>query len=304
MIWRKLGQVFCAKGEHPWMLTHAANPVAEHRGGDVFRIYFSARDANRRAHIGYVDIDLSAPQRVLALSDTPVIAPGAIGTFDDSGVSMGCLVSHGGRRYLYYLGWNLGVTVPWRNAIGLAVSEGPDAPFERVSQAPVMDRHHHDPFSISYPWVMVDEGRWRMWYGSNLSWGSGERQEEMAHLFKSAESDDGVVWTRDGRIVLDFQDPAEYAMSKPTVVRDADRYRMWYSYRGAAYRIGYAESIDGRVWERRDSEAGIAPADAGWDAQSVCYPCVFDHGGERFMVYNGSRYGDTGFGLAVLERPR
>lgn len=302
MQWKKLGHVFCATGQYPWMLTHAANPVAEHRGGNIFRIYFSARDAQRRAHIGFVDIDITAPSQILALSDVPVLAPGAPGTFDDSGVSMGCLVQHGGRRYLYYLGWNLGVTVPWRNAIGLAVSDGIDAPFERVSLAPVMDRHHHDPYSISYPWVMVDEGRWRMWYGSNLTWGSGQNQQEMAHLFKYAESADGIEWKREGRIMLQFKDDSEYAMSKPTVVRDGNLYRMWYSFRGEAYRIGYAESQEGLTWERRDEASGIVPATSGWDALSVCYPCVFDHEGQRYMVYNGSRYGDTGFGLAVLER--
>ncbi|TXC88859.1 hypothetical protein [Paraburkholderia azotifigens] len=302
MRWRKLGNVFCAAGEHPWMLTHAANPVVEWRHGDVFRIYFSARDAQRRAHIGYVDIDLNAPQIILSLSDTPVIAPGETGLFDDSGTSMGCLVHHNGKRHLYYLGWNLGVTVPWRNSIGLAVSEGADSPFVKVSRAPIIDRSETDPFSISYPWVLIDGDRWRMWYGSNLSWGTGTRQEEMSHLFKYAESDDGHTWRRDGAIALPFKDETEYAMSKPTVVRDADLYRMWYSYRGNAYRIGYAESPDGVSWTRRDELAGIGPSESGWDVDTVCYPCVFDHGGERFMLYNGSRYGDTGFGLAVLEK--
>jgi hypothetical protein len=300
MQWKKLGKVFCANGEHAWMLTHAANPVAEWRHGDVFRVYFSSRDKDRRAHICYVDIDLRKPQEILAISGQPVIAPGQIGTFDDSGTSMGCLVFHEGRRYLYYLGWNLGVTVPWRNSIGLAVSNGPDEPFERVSLAPVLDRNRADPFSISYPWVLVEDGKWRIWYGSNLSWGT--RQEEMNHLFKYAESSDGVHWNPEGVIALHFKDSSEYAMSKPTVLRDADMYRMWYSFRGAAYRIGYAESPDGVVWTRLDEQAGIAPAESGWDADTVCYPCVFDHDGQRYMLYNGSRYGDTGFGLAVLEQ--
>jgi hypothetical protein len=300
MNWRKLGRIFCADGQYPWMLTHAANPVAQWRHGNVFRIYFSSRDIERRAHIGYVDIDINEPQTLLALSSEPVIAPGEIGTFDDSGASMGCIVEHGGRRYLYYLGWNLGVTVPWRNSIGLAISDGPDLPFIKVSKVPVMDRHEVDPYTISYPWVIVDNGHWRMWYGSNLSWGSG-KQEEMNHLLKYAESDDGVVWRRDGTIALNFKDETEYAMSKPTVIRDEDRYRMWYSYRGRAYRIGYAESLDGVVWVRRDELAGIGPSETGWDAQTVCYPCVFDHEGERYMLYNGNRYGDSGFGLAKLE---
>jgi len=52
---------------------------------------------------------------------------------------------------------------------------------------------------------------------------------------------------------------------------------------------------------RRDAAVGIAPSDSGWDAESVEYPYVFDHGGVRYMLYNGKRYGLTGFGLAILE---
>jgi hypothetical protein len=31
------------------------------------------------------------------------------------------------------------------------------------------------------------------------------------------------------------------------------------------------------------------------------YPFVFDHGGARYMLYNGNGYGRSGVGLAVLE---
>ena len=34
----------------------------------------------------------------------------------------------------------------------------------------------------------------------------------------------------------------------------------------------------------------------------VCYPYVFDHAGNRYMLYNGNGYGRTGFGMAILER--
>jgi hypothetical protein len=33
----------------------------------------------------------------------------------------------------------------------------------------------------------------------------------------------------------------------------------------------------------------------------VCYPCVFEHRGSKYMLYNGNGYGRTGFGIAVLE---
>jgi len=263
-------------------------------------VYFSCRDKHNRSHIGYVDVDIRPPLKVLAIADKPLLAPGEIGTFDDSGVSLSCIKVINGRKLLYYLGWNLGVTVPWRNAIGLAIYNEATQKFVRYSKAPIMDRHHVDPYSISYPFVLEDDGVYRMWYGSNLSW--GPRQEDMAHLIKYAESDDGVHWRREGRIALHFKDPSEYAMSRPFVIKENGLYKMWYSYRGKVYRIGYAESLDGLIWERKDEQVGIDVSESGWDSETIEYPFPFDHQGERYMLYNGNGYGKTGFGLAVLAK--
>jgi hypothetical protein len=300
MKWRKLGLVFCPHNEKDWMRTHAANPVAEQLDGDMFRVYFSARDGGNRSSVGWLDLDMGAPGRVLRISDCPVIGPGRAGTFDDSGTSVAWLVKVESRRYLYYLGWNLGVTVPWRNSIGLAISQSPQQEFAKLSEAPIVDRSAVDPFSISYPCVLREGQRWRMWYGSNLAW--GPQQADMAHLIKYAESDDGIAWRRNGTIALQFESPDEYAMSKPCVLKEARGYRMWYSFRGARYRIGYAESVDGIHWERLDHLAGIDASDSGWDSESVEYPYVFEHRGQKFMLYNGNGYGATGVGMAVLER--
>ena len=94
----------------------------------------------------------------------------------------------------------------------------------------------------------------------------------------------------------------EYAISRPSVLKEDGLYKMWYSYRGQSYRIGYAESTDGLYWERKDEEAGIDASKSGWDSEMIEYPYVFDHKGERYMLYNGNGYGKTGIGLAVLER--
>ncbi len=279
------------------MRTHAANPVAEFVENDVHRIYFSVRDDAKRSSITWLEIDLRQPTKVLRIADRPVVGPGRIGTFDDSGCSMGCLVRVGDVRHLYYLGWNLGVSVPWRNSIGLLTSHGTEE-FRRYSEAPVIDRGHVDPFSVSYPWVLRESGVWRIWYGSNQDWGAN--QTDMAHVIKYAESGDGIDWRRDGRVALSFKSVEEYALSKPCVVKDSI-YRMWYSYRGKDYRIGYAESTDGLRWQRRDELAGIDISASGWDGSAICYPCVFDHSGNRYMLYNGNRYGESGFGIAILE---
>lgn len=303
MRWKKLGHLFQPDGSLPWMRSHAANPFGVRLDGSRMRIFFTCRDAEQRSHIGSIVADLDRDFALSDLSTEPVLAPGLPGTFDDSGCAVGFVVPVDGRLRLYYLGWNLKVTVPWLNTIGLAIEDPATGRFERWSPAPMMDRHRHDPYTISYPSLLHEGDRWRMWYGSNLQW--GKAPETMQHVIKYAESRDGLHWEREGRIVVPLQHENEYALSKPFVLRDADCYRMWYSYRGrgaiSTYRIGYAESPDGLQWSRRDDEAGIDVSAEGWDSEMACYPFVFDHGGRRYMLYNGNGYGRSGFGIAVLD---
>jgi hypothetical protein len=297
--WRKLGRIYTPDGSRPWMRTHAANPVAEPLGGGLVRVYFSSRDDDNRSSIGFVEIDMANPTTVLRESTEPVLSPGELAMFDDSGVSIGCIVTLGSQKYLFYMGWHLTVRVPWQNALGLAISDGPDRPFERVSRFPVVPLSEEDPYTISYPWVLVEDGVFRMWYGSNIAW--GPRKEDMRHLIKYAESRNGIDWERPNMIAIDFNSPAEYAMCKPCVVRDRDRYRMWFCSRGEAYRIRYAESTDGLHWTRLDDRVGIDVSPSGWDSEMIEYPCVFDHDGSRYMLYAGNAFGRSGFGIAVLE---
>jgi predicted GH43/DUF377 family glycosyl hydrolase len=205
--------------------------------------------------------------------------------------------------FLFYLGWNLKVTVPWLNTIGLAVADSIDGEFKKQGLAPLMDRSNQDPYSISYPSVLFDKGIYKMWYGSNLSW--GKNQSEMQHVIKYAESADLINWTRTNRIHIPLIHKNEYALSKPWVIKDNGLYKMWYSYRGNneidTYRIGYAESENGESWKRIDDKVGITTSEEGWDSEMICYPSIFKLDNKYYMLYNGNGYGKTGFGIATLK---
>ena len=305
MVWKKLGLIFSPDKHSEWMFSHAANPVAlplSEKDG-IVRVYFSCRNEDQKASIAWADVDFDHNFAVKALCSEPLLSRGAPGYFDDDGVSMSWILPHENRYLLYYLGWNLRTIVPWLNTIGLAVGESPDGPFRKYSRAPIMDRHDLDPFTVSYPCVLFEEGRFRMWYGSNLTW--GKEQEEMAHVIKYAESSDGIHWQRSGKIHIGLEHPGEYAISKPCVIHMDGKYRMFYSFRASEYsdkyRIGTAWSQDGYSWKREDNQAGITVSDNGWDSESIEYPNVFRFRNNFFMLYNGNQYGKTGFGLAVLE---
>ncbi len=303
MKWKKIKHLFVANNQYDWMSSHGSNPVAINLKDSVFRIYFSCRDKLSRSHIAFIDVDFDNDFKIINISKEPVLAPGELGTFDDSGVVMGCFQEVKEELFLYYLGWNLKVTVPWLNTIGIAVYNPETDGFDKISRAPLMDRSHEDPFSISYPSIMFENGIYRMWYGSNLSWGTN--QEDMQHVFKYAESHDGLKWKRTNKVVLNLEHKNEYALSKPWVIKDNGIYKMWYSYRGNGeivnYRIGYAESFDGINWKRLDANVGIDVSVSGWDSEMISYPCVFDFNDNRYMLYNGNSYGTSGFGIAILE---
>lgn len=299
-VWRKLGRIYVPDGSKPWARSHAAYPVAEHIGGDAFRVYFSTRDAANRSSIAYVDIDMRAPTTVLREADAPVLSPGAPGTFDDSGVTIGCIVPVGNCRYLYYTGWHVPASAPWQTTIGLAISDGPERPFERHSPIPILPVNDIDPYKMTYPWVLHESGTFRMWYGSDLI--RKATREDSRHLVKYAESTDGIDWRRENRIAVDFAGSDEYGICRPCVRLIGGRYRMWFCGGGPTYRILYAESDDAVAWQRRDDAVGIDLSAMGWDSEMIEYPFVFEHRGERYLLYNGNGYGRTGFGIAQLEQ--
>jgi hypothetical protein len=301
MRWEKRGLLIEPPTHLPWAASHAAVPHADAES-EALRVYFTTRDKLSRSHVAVADVDLGRGE--VTVADTPVLAPGPLGAFDDSGVMTSCLVRDANRTYLYYQGWSLGVTVPFYVFVGCAISDAQGAPFERVSSAPVLGRHRVDPFMCSSPWVVREQGRWRMWYVSNLGWRTQRDgpPHYVVHI-KYAESEDGVAWERDGHVCVDFASPTEYAISRPCVLNDDGLYKMWYSHRGAAYRIGYAESVDGLKWRRMDSVVGIDASPTGWDSEMVEYACVFDHRDTRHMLYNGNGFGRTGIGHAVLADP-
>lgn len=304
MKWKKLGLIFNSNKESDWMYSHAMIPVAEHLYDDIFRIYFSPRDKENRGHGAYLEIDINEPQKILNLSKEPVLEPGELGCFDDSGALPNSLLEINGEKYLYYTGINIGVTVKIRNSIGLAKWNNEKNVFERVYKGPIIDRTKESPHFTATPEVIYDNGIYKSWFTSCVKWEKINNEVKHFYNLEYAESTDGINWKRDKNIAIDFKDEFEYALGVPRVKKDNDLYKMWFCSRATkdipTYRIRYAESNDGINWIRKN-EVGIDVSKDGWDSEMICYPFIFDHKDKRYMLYNGNGYGKTGFGLAILE---
>lgn len=303
MKWRKLGLVYVPTGSQPWAVSHAYLPTPDVRDDGTIDVYFSALDAEKRGRIGRVQLSSTDPRHILHVTDEPLFDLGALGAFDDAGVNPSTLLHVHGETRLYYLGWQRGLSVPYQIFLGLATRKHEASPFVRWSAAPVLERTRDEPFFRSAATIVPTAEGYRMWYVSVRRWLEGEPPTP-EYVIRSAVSPDGFAWQAEEGTSIDFASPDEFGFGRPWVLRDPDRWRMWYSIRSRSepYRLGYAESHDGRVWTRRDDLVGIARSAQGWDSEMICFASVVDAGGERYLFYNGNRHGATGFGVAVLEQ--
>lgn len=282
-------------------------PVAAILTGSI-RVYFAARDINGKSYAAYVDVDKADPRRLLYVHEQSVISSAPLGTFDDDGQMPACAISVDDKLWLYYSGWNQRVTIPYHNTTGLAISCDNGESFQRAFDGPILERTPYEPYMAVTPWVMRENSIWRMWYVSGLNWQNVGGSLEPVYGIKYADSSDGVGWRRPNLLAISQQHAME-AIARPTVIHYGDKYHMWFCHRDSldfrdgkgSYRIGYAHSTDGMVWQRDDKLAGIEPSEEGWDSKMLCYPYVIVVDGVFIMFYNGNSFGQTGIGCAVWE---
>ena len=299
MKWKKLGQIYFCRPIDKFLETHASNPLAIFLKDNVFRVFFSGRSRENKSSVGYVDIDI-IKKEIVSICNKSIFTHGNENSFFSHGVSIGNMHEINSKKYIQFMAWQIRGKDHWRGDIArLSLSDDcgtlkldPDKVFIGIDK--------EDQISLSYSWVIKENNFYKMWYGSTIDWTS--ENGEMIHVIKYATSKDGEKWIKHG-LAIPYELGVAQAFSRPTVIKDDKGYHMWFSYRsgdGTKYRIGYARSFDGKIWDRKKN-SGIDVSDHGWDSEMICYPFVLDHKGKRYMLYNGNEYGKMGFGLAILE---
>jgi predicted GH43/DUF377 family glycosyl hydrolase len=301
MKWVKQGLMIEPVKGLDWMATHAQIPVAERISGSRYRIYFAGRNSDNRSQIGYAEVDLNEPKKILYITKRPVLELGPLGSFDDSGVFPSWLVEHDGKKYLFYIGWMEGKRVPYYASVGLAISTDRGKTYKKFLRGPLLDRNHVDPYMTLSSCVRIENRLWRMWYTSCIRWNIYDGKPRPRYHIKYAESSDGINWKREGTVCIDFESEDEWAIARPCVIKEGGIYKMWYSYSSRNYKIGYAESSDGIRWRRKDDNAGLDVSKTGWDSEMVAYAFIFLHNEKKYMLYNGNSFGKNGMGYAVLD---
>ena len=120
-----------------------------------------------------------------------------------------------------------------------------------------------------------------------------------------AESPDGIRWPGEGEVQIAVKEPDEHGFGRPYVIdKPGGGYRMFYSVRRrslSAYRMGYAESLNGREWTRMDDQLGLDVTPGSFDSDAIMYAAPLDVDGTLYVFYNGNDFGRDGFAVARLE---
>lgn len=307
MKWEKKGLIFNPKeNSSSWINNYAALPVCDLVSQDLLRIYFSTRDEKGRSLPTFIEVSPENPKNILNIHSKPILYLGDQGTFDDNGIMPSSIVSHEGKKYLYYIGWNPQVTVSYRLSIGLAISED-GVNFEKYSQGPLLDRDKDEPFFNTAPFVLKEGDIWKMWYVSCTGWKNIKDWPEPLYLIRYAESTNGIDWKRNKSQCIDYDD-FTHAIGKPMVYKENGWYHMIYSYRNSldyridaskSYRLGYAISKNGIDWVRRDDKINFKETVEDWESIMQEYSSTYLYNERRYIIYNGNGFGETGFGYAI-----
>jgi predicted GH43/DUF377 family glycosyl hydrolase len=303
--WMKLGRVYAPDGSLWWAKTHAMVPTPIQISDEIVRVFISCCDENGVGRVGYVDVSATDPTQVKRVAPEPVLDIGQPGCFDENGALACSVVSlTDGRMYMYYVGFELGRKIRYRLLTGMAVAEPGKDVFQRVKQVPVLERSDQELFFRGGPFAIYKEGLFRMWYVAGSGWENIDGIMKPVYDIRYLESENGIQWPDQGELCIQIEKDNEHGFGRPYVTHNEGLYKIFYSVRRRdlnSYRLGYAESKNGIHWYRKDESLNLDVSAEGWDSEMICYSAVIQLRGKWYMFYNGNNFGETGFGLAMLE---
>ena len=300
--WKKIGLILKPIKKIGWMQSHVSVPVLEKIKDQDYKMYFCSRDKKNRNQVGFVTFNIDNITETLKVNPEPILKFGELGTFDDNGVTPTWIENVGKKKFLFYVGWNQGATVRMHLHVGLAISTDNGKTFKRYSRSPILERNNIDPFLTATLSILREKNIYKMWYVSGDGWYKKNNQTFPLYNIKYATSKDCVSWLRRGKICIDYKNGSEHAIARPIVIKDDGIYKMWFSYKGNNYKIGYAESINGIDWNRNDSVVKYKRNSSNYDNIMQEYPFVVNTKNKLFLFYNGNNYGERGICLATLDK--
>ncbi|QDU78537.1 hypothetical protein Pla110_02410 [Polystyrenella longa] len=234
------------------------------------------------------------PQQWERDTDGPILSLGESGDFDDTHLFAPSVARLEDEYYLWYSG-STGKVKERVFHLGLATSKDGRS-FTKSNPNPVYQfgDGKHSIMTTTFlrkndGTPIKEDGKLRMWFSStDFTNPSG------FHGLYESFSDDGIHWS-------DPNGPLLEAVYAPTILKEGDQYRMWYTDVSAdPWCIRAAESHDGRAWDVHPKP--VLEVSAKWEKSRLFYPCVMQTEGVYLMWY-GSYWSDrpqtTAIGMAA-----
>ena len=290
----------------PWYKKNAMVPVPWMISESTIRVFVTFCDENNIGRIGYIDVDADNPANIRGYSKTPLINIGEPGTYDDNGVVTASILADANELYLYYSGYELSTKIPYKIFSGVAGSKDGGETFTKLNRASILPAIDDELFNRCAPYVRKYGDGYRMFYLGDA--GNMWRTDKSGHkvpmyTLKTLYSKSLVKWPLNaGTLVMPFESDEECGITLPNIWQEDGMYRMIYSIRrvNLGYKLGYAESLDGITFERKDEQLEFVGPQEDWDREMMCFAELITIKGRTFMFYCGNHYGMGGLGWAEL----
>lgn len=298
--WRRCGRIYNpADHPRPWARFNSTLPTPIIHPDGYIRLFVGMGAENLISRIGYVDLDQNNPQKILAVSQEPVLDIGAPGCFDDNGVVPIQAFYHGDELVLIYVGFQLHTKIPYTLFPGLAYSKDNGLSFYRKVETPFFERLSTEKFFRTAPHLRFENNRWKAWYIGGNDWIEGSTKQLPVYQMRYAESPSLDFRTAQSKVILD-NTKEFHGYGRPVIVSTAvGNYQMHYSARSiTGYRLRIARSNDGISWldhsDLQFSHGQLQP----WESDMTCFAYPLTVEGKQYLFYNGNEYGRSGVGLA------
>lgn len=219
MQWVKKGRIFEPKGQFEWMQKYGILPTPLYlQDQNIIRIFFATAASDNIGRITYMDVDANDPLRIIKQPDKILLSEGEPGTFDDCGINPSSYVKHDNKEYLYYVGYERSVKVPFTLFPGVAVGNVNDG-FKRVKRVPFYDRTEKYPYSMAAPFVMKDEGKFKLWLWLGAEWTKVNNKDYLSAKIGYAESENGIDFTLINDNCIVPERSKEFSVGRPWVLK-------------------------------------------------------------------------------------
>lgn len=294
-VWVKKG-VILKRTKKNELLKYHLGPTSIYKiNNNILKILFSPRNNENQSQICLIKYNIKTKKK----SIKKILKNNKKNKFENLGVSYPFVFSENNLEYLFYVGWSKDLNYNFKNFLFFKKNKKINFGNPQIKAQKVFKKDSN--IGNGSCCILKVNKIYYMWFTNFISAGEKKHNLRYRYLIQSATSKDLKKWEINKRKCIKFKSNDEIAISKPTVIYRNKKFHMWFCYRGKNYKIGYAYSMNGVDWKRKDNDLIFKGKKNKWDNESMCYPTVTNFKNKLIMLYSGNSYGKDGIGYYELK---